>query len=198
MQLLAVKKPQNPAYIRNQTDNTLVSTTWTGSKKMKTIFWGMFGNISDNGCGVIAAFNALVSKNPSTDFIKVRDGLANYGGVLLGIGSIGVDPVNLTFYMKSKFNDANLNFDILGINLLSKKNTENTKKADAIIVLVKWKDTAEMHYFTGIRNKGTDGFNFYNSDIMDVTDNNPITMEQLSEKIKDMGAKPLGLITIND
>jgi len=180
-------------FIRDQGNGLKV-----GTRAMENIRWGLYGNIADNGCGVIAAYNVLYSKNPNTNFFRVRDRLGYMGGDL-GFGMLGTKPGILEKYMESKFNDVSMDFNVLGIDIL--KNAEKTGQADAVIVCVMWEKPLEdggAHYFAGIRKDGTDEFYFYNSSINGVDDNTPITMQQLSEKIKADKANPIGLITVND
>jgi hypothetical protein len=185
-------------FIDEQEDTTRVKYR-KKSIEMKDIKWGPLGNIVDNGCGVIAAYNVFYSKNPYTSFIKVRDELKKIGAYIL-FGKLGVLPAALASYMESKFNDVYSNFDILGIDLLNSVNVEKSGQANAVIVLVAWDNVLEkgMHYFTGIRKEGTDEFYFYNSGITSVNKHTPITMEQLAEKINAEQATPMGLITIKD
>jgi RHS repeat-associated protein len=185
-------------FIDEQKDTTRVKYR-KRSIEMKDIKWGSLGNIADNGCGVIAAYNVLYSKNPYTSFIKVRDELKKMGAYVL-FGKLGVLPEALTSLMKSNYNDVYSNFDLSGIDLLNGSNAEKTGKAGAVIVLVAWDEPLKngMHYFTGIHKEGTDEFYFYNSGITGVNKHTPITMEQLAEKINAMKATPTGLITIKD
>jgi hypothetical protein len=181
----------NGKYIRDQRRGLSV-----GRKAMENIRWGLNGNIADNGCGAIAAYNVLYSKNQNTNFYRVRDRLGYMGGAFpAGIGLLGTNPFVLETYMKSKFNDVSLDLNLAGVDIL--KNAEKTGQADAVIVCVWWKEfTDGAHYFAGIRKDGTDEFYFYNSDITGVNDSTPITMQQLLEKINAEGATPIGLITV--
>jgi hypothetical protein len=168
--------------------------TGTGYKTMRNTKWGWFGNIADNGCGVIAAYNVLYSKNRNTNFFTVKDELAKKGGVLLGIGLIGVDPFGLASYMETKFT----NVETYGL-VMNGSDTGIIGQVDAVIVLVAWDPLTDgMHYFAGIPkdSSGSGEFFFYNSGVDDVNDYEAISLEQLYEKINNMRAAPLGLLTV--
>jgi hypothetical protein len=177
--------------IRDQSDIYLIWSAVLGAKTVKEIQWGLFGNISDNGCGVIAAYNILVSKSLFTDFGTVKNELTSVGGVLLGIGSIGVDPVSLSLYMEIKFSNVN-SYWFHSDNW----ETKATGQVDGVIVLVKWEGTLAMHYFAGIPSGNADEFYFYNSSITGVDDYRAISLSELVNKINAIDATPMNLIVV--
>ena len=52
-------------------------------KYIKNISFG-FSNIKNNGCGVIAPYNVLLSKSNRVKFNDVKDGIIMHGDRLLG------------------------------------------------------------------------------------------------------------------
>ena len=74
-----------PKYISNQYGNYKID-----GKKMKDISFG-FGNIAANGCGVISAYNVLLSKSSKVKFNNVKNGISWSGGLNAG-GLLGVNP----------------------------------------------------------------------------------------------------------
>ena len=142
----------SPQYISNQGDDYKID-----GKKMRNISFGI-GNIAQNGCGVIAAYNVLLSKSSRIKFNSVKRDIIRFGGLNAG-GLFGVNPWALTNYMRSKF------WLVYTANFIPYFWGAKAELSEAVIVLVRWKSWV-MHYIAGIstRDGGVGGsFRFYNS-----------------------------------
>ena len=137
-------------YIHRQNDEELINGV-----KMSDISFG-FGNISDNGCGVIAAYNILITWDSDITFHRVKCDIMLCGGLLAG-GLLGTEPLSLFEYMLWKCGFATISTD-------TSKWVDIANRCDAVIVLTQngW----TMHYFARI--KQSDGsYIFYNSFLAD-------------------------------
>ena len=71
--------------------------------QLQNIPWGAWGNMVDNGCGVIALYNVFTAARYYRDFTQVATLLENvYGGALFG-GLAGVRPGAITDYVRDVF-----------------------------------------------------------------------------------------------
>jgi hypothetical protein len=127
---------------------------------MKDIKWSIFGNIADDGCGVIAAYNVLLSRNLASDFGSLKREMENAGTAAL-FGLLGVNPFVLANYMGKKcgivqtFGPFALKHGIDDAMFRSMK---------SIIIMLKWVNQLTMHYVAGV--EGAEGvFRFYNTDL---------------------------------
>ena len=185
-----------PAYISSQENNTMVKINGK-MKRMRDIRWGWFGNIASNGCGVIAAYNVLLSRSSKTDFGKVKNQLSSYGGAL-GFGKLGVDPYALTMYMRSKFwfvQTAGASTYWWGIK---------AELSQSVIVLIKWGGGLSMHYIAGIGTGQGDvggSFKFYNSYLYDKKGNSidgkTMSIWTFIDYVKSNGATPVYFIGVS-
>ena len=150
-----------PEYIDDQDDNYIID-----GERMADISFGL-SNIADKGCGVIAAYNVLLSQSSIITFKRVRTELINYGGYVLGFGYWGINPKSLVLYMRSKFKHI---YKAGPITFFWKR---KAKKSEAIIILLKWKGSDMLHYIAGIESgdSGIKGwFKFYNTLMSDEDD----------------------------
>ncbi len=151
---------KNGSYINEQTDNTKVNGV-----KMKKLRFGLLGNVSDNGCGVIAVYNALLpylrKKINFNSILKSVDDKA------LLFGCAGTNPKTIDKYLKKqKFLKCILKFDpfanpdsinynsvIMFIERLCK----------SVILLYNYSSSLlHWHYIAGVRKNGVK-FKFYNA-----------------------------------
>lgn len=145
-----------PKYIDFQYDDYRINGV-----RMKDISLGR-GNVSDNGCGVIAAYNVLRSRSNRINFNSIKNDIVNRKGLLWG-GKLGVNPISLAKYMRTKFGFT----CITGYK--NKQGLLDIELSEAIIVLVKWKGFNGMHYIAGIKEgmRGRALFCFHNSGVYD-------------------------------
>ena len=143
-----------PKYITKQTNNTKID-----GKKMKDIRFGL-GNIANNGCGVIAVYNVLLSKNAKIKFDSVRQGIIACGGTLL-LGLAGSSPSGLVAYLQSRF------WTVRTAGPITTFWTSKANLSEAIIILIKCKEGINMHYIAGIGTGKKGYFKFYNSGMKD-------------------------------
>ena len=156
-----------------------------------------FGNIGDHGCGVVAAYNILLSKSSKIKFDKVKkDILWKYNGSLL-FGYWGTNPISLANYMKSKFwfvSVSGPNTWLWGIK---------AELSEAVIVLIKWEDGG-MHYIAGIStgNWSIGGsFKFYNSSLKTHArksiDGKEMSIRDFLHYVESNGATPIMMISVS-
>ena len=145
-----------PKYIDFQYDDYRINGV-----RMKDISLGR-GNISDNGCGVIAAYNVLRSRSNRINFNSIKNDIVNQKGLLWG-GKLGVNPISLAKYMRTKFGFT------CSTGYKNKQGLLDIELSEAIIVLVKWKGFNGMHYIAGIKEgmRGRALFCFHNSGVYD-------------------------------
>ncbi len=174
-------------YINNQDDNTLVNI-YGKLYKMKDIGWGLLGNISDNGCGVIAAYNVLISRNASINFGAVCKTLLYLGAPLL-YGKLGTSPGALVTFMRMFYK----NVIMTGPGI--KKWTIIGRKASAVIVLYKTKNNG-LHYIAGIIGDFDDNFYFYNAPDSLGLAKNRISLGGLYKLLIESGRTPLMIIGV--
>lgn len=179
-------------YISDQYGNYKID-----GKKMKDISFG-FGSIAANGCGVIAAYNVLLSKSSKIEFNNVKKGIILSGGLNAG-GLLGVNPWALALYMRFKFRHV----FIAGPN--TKSWETKAELCESVIVLLKKAKSLSMHYAAGIgTGKGGVGgsFKFYNTGLYDKNrksvDCQEMPIGDFLDYIKPNGAKPLYLIGVYD
>lgn len=68
---------------------------------MKNISMGI-GNIADNGCGVIATYNVMLSKSLKVSFNSVKISLILLGGLIAG-GKLGISPIAMKNICELRF-----------------------------------------------------------------------------------------------
>jgi len=128
--------------------------------RMRDIRWGSSGNIGDNGCGVIAAYNVFIGLGYDyMSFDKVLYQLSCMGAPLAG-GLLGVDPTVLLDYMKIRFKNVSLE---MGGN--ARNWNQTALNARAVIILYKYPSMA-MHYVAGIKYRRSGCFRFYNAEYL--------------------------------
>ena len=185
-----------PAYISSQDDKTTVKINGK-TEKIQNIRWGLVGNIKDNGCGVIAAYNVLLSRSSRTDFGKVKSELSFCGGAL-AYGKLGASPFALTRYMYSKFwrvRTAGAITYLWGIK---------AELSQSVIVLIKWGGGLGMHYIAGIGTGQRDvggSFKFYNSSLYDERgksiDGKTMSIWTFLDYVRANGATPVYFIGVS-
>jgi len=186
-------------YINKQNKDTVVYLNGQ-YKKMQDIRMA-FGNVFDNGCGIIAAYNVLHSYSSKITFSSVFNSFNNPLAFTLGVGVAGIDPVYLTGYMSMHFwltLPAGPDTYLWGIQ---------AELSGAVIVLVRWEGSLRMHYFAGIStgNGGVGGsFKFYNTGLKDekgdFIDGRTMSIWDLLDVMKngheDTRAQPIMLIGV--
>lgn len=174
-------------YIHDQTDDFIVE-----GKRMADISLGI-GNVADNGCGVIAAYNVLRAIGKSVTFTQVKKDIIKKLGLNAG-GLLGINTFSLRRYIKSRCSGV----------WYSKQNDavwiENSRQAKAVIILVRWKKSLMLHYISGIKSGGE--YIFYNSGIWDedgvCVDGRKLTMEAFLSYVRVQGATPLWILGVNN
>jgi len=128
---------------------------------MKDIKWGTKGNIADNGCGIIAAYNVLLHYSSSISFSSVLNALKKRGGPIIQRGKMGLNPFSLTNYLRTKFwnvKTASSWTYLWGIK---------AELSECVIVLYALSKFNGAHYIAGINTGLTregGSFKFYNFD----------------------------------
>jgi hypothetical protein len=174
-----------PKYINNQYDSYKID-----GKKMKDISFG-FGNIAANGCGVIAAYNVLLSRSSKIKFNDVKNGIIWRGGLNAG-GLLGVNPWALANYMRSKF------WFVYTAGPITYLWGIKAELSESVIVLYKNAKSLSMHYVAGIGtgNGGVGGsFRFYNTGYSDI-DGKEMSIWKFIDKIKSKGNTPMYFIGV--
>lgn len=164
---------------------------------MSEVSWGLLGNIASNGCGVIAAYNVLLSTDSNTNFGKVKNQLEAYGAAL-AFGKLGASPFALAQYMRSKF------WFVHTAGAFTYLWGAKAELSQSVIVLIKWGDGLQMHYIAGI-GTGTGGkggsFRFYNSGLRDKKgksiDGKSMSIWTFLDYVKSNGATPEYLIGVS-
>ena len=176
-----------PQYINERNNNTPVPGT---DSPMGSISW-VWGNIADNGCGVIAIFNVLLNTNPNLSFINVRDMMLSQEAAL-GFGKLGVSPFSISKILS--LTEGYQTKEHTFFNQSAWITTAN--EVNQIIVLYQWGAT-NMHYIYGIRcfpptNGATSEhyFAFYNEGFTDPLSHR-MTMTQLLEYFDDNNCTPI-------
>jgi RHS repeat-associated protein len=179
-----------PEYISKQYNNFEIN-----GKKMKDISLG-FGNIADHGCGVIAAFNLILSRSSKVTFNNVKRGLIWRGGLNAG-GFLGINPFVIANYMRSKF------WFVFTAGPITFLWGVKAELSESVIVLIKWSGKGGMHYIAGIGtgNGGKGGsFKFYNTGIKDSADNSIDGVEMsiwtFLDYVEAYGATPIFFIGV--
>lgn len=163
---------------------------------MKDIPLG-FGNISANGCGVIAAYNVLLSRSSKVKFNDVKNSIIWLRGLNAG-GIMGVNPIALSYYMKLKFwcvYTAGPSTYLWGIK---------AECSQSVIVLIKWGGGLCMHYIAGIGTGQRDvggSFKFYNSGLIDKNgksiDGKAMSIWSFLGYVRANGATPIYFIGVS-
>jgi hypothetical protein len=176
------------SYMTSQTSTTKV--LYQGKMKpMSELPWGSAGNLAENGCGIIAAYNILASRGIARDFEMVYDDLQEMGAALLG-GKLGANPFVLKKYLEKHcgvsghegpFSLSSLypqddtlveqwiRTALSKVSSNSQPLTANTlafRRAHSVLLLFKWEGSMLMHYFAGT--EGTNGvYRFWNTGLRD-------------------------------
>ena len=180
-----------PEYIVRQSPNEIILINYR-KVKMKDIKWGTAGNIADNGCGVIAVFNVLISKSQKVDFSSVISGLTLHNGPLM-FGLLGVSPVAIVSYLKSYF------ASVSAIGPPISFWPSFALRGYVVIVLYKNPKSLSMHYVAGVSvfpptnaSIRTGYYEFKNCPYVDADER--MTMKQFLDTIKIRGCEPIMLI----
>jgi hypothetical protein len=155
-------------------------------QKMSDISFGL-GNIASNGCGVIALYNVLLSKQSNTNFHYVKYEVILRGGLNAG-GYLGANPITLIRILRTRFwNVRTIWGDNKPYSWMYASIT-----AEAVVVLYRYKNSLAMHYVAGIKSDEKGKFIFYNCPFANGKEMDLI--EYISE-IKKNGATPMLIIT---
>ena len=183
-----------PQFINDQNDNVVVPGS---SDTMKDISW-VWGNISENGCGVIAVYNVMAVTNRNYSFIQVRD-IMLYREAALFFGLLGVNP--LAIAPSLALLDGQKTQEHWGYDRNEWISTANT--SDQIIVLYKYSDTLAMHYVAGIRCIGPGNgaykdhyFLFINDPYVSDPFRQRLTMAQYLDIFESKGCTPIWMAKI--
>lgn len=167
------------------------------SDTMKDISW-VWGNISENGCGVIAVYNVMAVTNRNYSFIQVRD-IMLYREAALFFGLLGVNP--LAIAPSLALLDGQKTQEHWGYDRNEWISTANT--SDQIIVLYKYSDTLAMHYVAGIRCIGPGNgaykdhyFLFINDPYVSDPFRQRLTMAQYLDILESKGCTPIWMAKI--
>ena len=169
------------------------SYTMVDGKPMKDISLG-FGNIAQNGCGIIAAYNVIASYGTEVTFNRVKKGVIHLNGLVFG-GWLGTNPFvirnYLTLYFGLVFSAGPLTY-IWGII---------AELSEAVIVLLACSDT--WHYVAGISDGGSKyggSFKFYNTGISirdESIDGVSMSIWEFIKYARADGVVPLYIIGVN-
>ena len=174
----------SPEYINEQYNDTLLKINGE-YQRMENIQWGIWGNIANNGCGVIATYNVILSKNPEIDFGEIRDEMWQSNTPLFQ-GAFGVNPFYLEQYLHTRYAAV---LTALDSNLGAWGKT--VAAAESVIVLYQLPNTLAMHYISGIRVGGKWAtFRFYNvsSNYDDLKFySQPISIYRLADRLISQG-----------
>lgn len=137
-------------YIDNQNDSS-----WA---RVAVGFWG---NVRDSGCGAIAIYNVLRAYSSKITINKVLSNLRwMYGSIVYNnLGVIGISPISVTNYLRSKF------WFLYTAGPITYLWGIKAELSGAIIVLYQNKGwNSSLHYVAGIKTGGGVGgsFRFYN------------------------------------
>ncbi len=192
-----------PAYITDQSENGSINgVTYTD------IPVGLRGNLRDNGCGAIAAYNVLISKGINVTIYNVLKKIALYGGFIAhGLG--GITPGSISLVLCNYF------YYVKICTVKSGEWVQNQKIYDAVIILYAsiktqinvWAALPVIpgaHYVAGIRAEkllGTGGFyRFYNSSLKYAgglsVDGVPLTINNFLQYVNKNGRIPVWIICV--
>ena len=182
-------------YINVQQDEVLVEMGGRIFRYMEELPL-MMGNVAQNGCGMIAAYNVLHAFSEKVTFGSVYNAFNNPLAMFFRVGLLGVDPLYLTSYMQSHFLitwTAGPVTNLWGIK---------AEMSEAVIVLLKWPDTLAMHYIAGISTGygGTGGsFRFYGTSFKkeNYVDGTAISIWNLLDILEKEGAMPIYMIGVS-
>ena len=181
---------QLPCFINEQNYDTPVPGT---DLTMGEIKW-VWGNIADNGCGVIAIFNVLLTTNANISFLSVRDKMLIQEAAL-GFGLLGVCPAPISKILK-----LSTDYQVEEHTLFNQSAWVDTaNRSSQVIILYKLKGTMGMHYIYGMRCFPTTNgacndhyFMFYNEGFADPVQHK-MTMSQFLDYLEDKGRTPIWL-----
>ena len=175
--------PSGHKYIKTQGPDDKVD-----GKKMKNISLGRYGNIADNGCGVIAVYNVLISKGYKGSFEAVIFFLTMSLYDYVGVG--GISPASIEVYMWTRFSKVHADFR-------ASKWRSIGKKSEAVITLFKWPNQIAAHYVAGIKAKNGKGkrFRFYNT--FSGINGKKISMKKYKSTLKANQCTPLYCIGVS-
>ena len=153
---------------------------------------GLFGNLHDNGCGVIAAYNVLISQNIKTSLSNVLLRLTLYGGILAW-GKGGISPGSISLLMCKYFSYVNTCL------VTSSEWVAQQYFYDAVIILHIHSNGA--HYVAGIRANcklsSNVEYQFYNvGNIKKPIDGKNMSIKKYLQYINENGEVPLLIIGV--
>lgn len=144
------------------------------TEEYKKTKFGLFGNVADNGCGAIAAFNMLKANGRTLPLDSIICGLRKRLGFYF-FGLLGTDPFALWFYLR-RYLKARFAF-------CTRSAAERFKNCTSVTIVYFWRRKARIgaHYICGVRaDDGRFGFCNYGRDIC---------RAELPEFVKEMKPK---------
>lgn len=127
-------------------------------KKMK---FGLLGNIFDNGCGAIAAYNVLNFEGIDTSLKDTVCGLRRHLGLLFGMGKLGTNLFSLKAYLTKFFT--------VKLRIISFMKKRFADKPSSAVIFYYWRSGKKIgaHYITVHRREDGlyDVYNYVNRPI---------------------------------
>ena len=152
-----------PKYMNSQYDSCRVDINGT-KMEMKDISYGLFGNIADNGCGVIAAYNVCLYYKGNITFYDMYTSFMLLGGPRMLSGKLGTAPVSMTEFLNERFHKV---YKEYGTN--TEKWQKHANNSACVVILYKTSGLG-AHYISGIRKGAWESvrgkFYFYNCELV--------------------------------
>ena len=103
------------------------------------------GNVSDNGCGAIAAYNILNFEGIETSFDEVVKGIGKRFGMVIGFGKLGTNLISLMLYLAKYF--------VLRIRFLFLKRGRAMTNCSSVLIFYYWRSKKRIgaHYISAHR-----------------------------------------------
>ena len=153
---------------------------------------GLYGNVANNGCGIVAVYNVLYSYRYNINFLTVCNTLSQqnlYNTVGLG----GITPGSIINYLYSKFRTVYVSS---GFNINSWIRAANA--SGAIIV---WYQNpgafSPLHYVAGVSVGRYGKWNFYNDAYLIKNKTKNISISQYINILLTNNYKPLMIIGVS-
>ena len=107
--------------------------------------YGLLGNVSDNGCGAIAAYNILNFEGIETSFDEVVKGIGMRLGMVIGLGKLGTNLISLMLYLAKYF--------VLRIRFLFLKRGRTMTNCSSVLIFYYWRSKKRIgaHYISAHR-----------------------------------------------
>ena len=114
------------------------------TEEYKKTKFGLFGNVADNGCGAVAAFNMLKANGAPLPLGRIIRDLRKRLALYL-FGLLGTDPFALLFYLRR--------YLTVRFRLCTRSAAERFENCTSVTVVYFWhrKRKCGMHYICGVR-----------------------------------------------